>query len=226
MITSFLSKVPLRVETSLSPPRPTTSANLLHLLLVRFSLPARVVARGSPWPGPLSSSPSSPAVAVWISPERNFARQAFFLHFSLNRTYPSQLNYLSWSKYCCTGHRFFIGTDFFLADELSRAASVVVDTGLHSKAWTVNQALAYLNTHTFLLQSEIDNLVDFILAHPGKLTFSNLVSFLHPHELCFRLKRVSCSWLSTPSQGLIFSIFGHFLMNNPVKTAQHSMGRH
>jgi len=45
----------------------------------------------------------------------------------------------------------------------------VVDTGLHSKAWTVNQALAYLNTHTFLLQSEIDNLVDFILAHPGEI---------------------------------------------------------
>lgn len=57
----------------------------------------------------------------------------------------------------------------FLAMDLRMAARVVVDTGLHAKHWTREQAVQYLRANTALTETEIDADVDRSLAAPGLL---------------------------------------------------------
>ena len=49
-----------------------------------------------------------------------------------------------------------------------RAARLVVDTGLHSKGWTRDQALAYLRDNTALAEHEITTEIDRYIAWPGQ----------------------------------------------------------
>jgi uncharacterized protein (DUF885 family) len=49
-----------------------------------------------------------------------------------------------------------------------RAARLVVDTGLHSKGWTREQALAYIRDNTALAEHEITTEVDRYIAWPGQ----------------------------------------------------------
>lgn len=49
-----------------------------------------------------------------------------------------------------------------------RAARLVVDTGIHSKGWTRDQALAYLRDNTALAEHEITTEIDRYIAWPGQ----------------------------------------------------------
>jgi uncharacterized protein (DUF885 family) len=49
-----------------------------------------------------------------------------------------------------------------------RAARLVVDTGLHSRGWTRERAVAYLCTNTPMPRSEIETEVDRYIAWPGQ----------------------------------------------------------
>ena len=55
-----------------------------------------------------------------------------------------------------------------LTYQMWRAARLVVDTGLHSKGWTRNQALAYLRDHTALAEHEVTTEIDRYIAWPGQ----------------------------------------------------------
>ncbi len=57
-----------------------------------------------------------------------------------------------------------------LSMELWRAARLVVDTGLHGKAWTREEAIKYLATQTPADASEISNSVERYLVMPGQAT--------------------------------------------------------
>ncbi|HET9229460.1 MAG TPA: DUF885 domain-containing protein [Thermoanaerobaculia bacterium] len=54
-----------------------------------------------------------------------------------------------------------------LSNEIWRALRLVVDTGLHSKGWTREQAIDYYLSHSARSRHEIENEVDRIIAHPG-----------------------------------------------------------
>jgi uncharacterized protein (DUF885 family) len=56
----------------------------------------------------------------------------------------------------------------YLADELLRAARLVVDTGIHAMGWSRQQALDYLNANTANLPSDNEVEVDRYIAHPGE----------------------------------------------------------
>jgi uncharacterized protein (DUF885 family) len=56
----------------------------------------------------------------------------------------------------------------YLADELLRAARLVVDTGIHAMGWTRQQALDYLNANTANLPADNEVEVDRYIAHPGE----------------------------------------------------------
>ena len=49
-----------------------------------------------------------------------------------------------------------------------RAARLVVDTGLHTKGWTRQQAMEFMAKHTALPENEIANEVDRYIAWPGQ----------------------------------------------------------
>ncbi|MFA6117464.1 MAG: DUF885 family protein [Sphingomonas sp.] len=49
-----------------------------------------------------------------------------------------------------------------------RAVRLVVDTGLHAKGWSRDQAVAYMRNNTSLTQREIDSEVDRYIAGPGQ----------------------------------------------------------
>jgi uncharacterized protein (DUF885 family) len=49
-----------------------------------------------------------------------------------------------------------------------RAGRLVVDTGLHAKGWSRQQAVDYLREHTPMSQVEIDSEVDRYIAYPGQ----------------------------------------------------------
>ncbi|TNC18767.1 DUF885 domain-containing protein [Amycolatopsis alkalitolerans] len=49
-----------------------------------------------------------------------------------------------------------------------RAGRLVVDTGLHAKGWSREQAVAFLREHTPMPQVEIDSEVDRYIAYPGQ----------------------------------------------------------
>ncbi|MDG6348094.1 DUF885 domain-containing protein [Luteimonas sp. 8-5] len=55
-----------------------------------------------------------------------------------------------------------------LTMEMWRAARLVIDTGLHSKGWTRQQAIDYLASHTALAQLDIENEVDRYISWPGQ----------------------------------------------------------
>jgi uncharacterized protein (DUF885 family) len=57
----------------------------------------------------------------------------------------------------------------YLMTDLWMAARVVVDTGLHAKGWTREQAIGYLRANSGLPESEIAADVDRSLAAPGQL---------------------------------------------------------
>ena len=56
-----------------------------------------------------------------------------------------------------------------LADELLRAARLVIDTGIHARGWTRQQALDYLNATTANPPFDNEAEVDRAIAHPGEL---------------------------------------------------------
>ncbi|MFO0890536.1 MAG: DUF885 domain-containing protein [Isosphaeraceae bacterium] len=49
-----------------------------------------------------------------------------------------------------------------------RCARLVVDTGMHHKGWTRDQAIAYMEQNTSLPRNEIENEVDRYIAWPGQ----------------------------------------------------------
>jgi uncharacterized protein (DUF885 family) len=55
-----------------------------------------------------------------------------------------------------------------LTYQMWRAARLVVDTGIHSKGWTRDQALAYLRDNTALAEHEITTEIDRYIAWPGQ----------------------------------------------------------
>ncbi|MBH1594652.1 DUF885 family protein [Stenotrophomonas maltophilia] len=55
-----------------------------------------------------------------------------------------------------------------LTYEMWRAARLVIDTGLHSKGWTREQAIAYLRDHTALSEHEVTTEVDRYISWPGQ----------------------------------------------------------
>jgi len=52
--------------------------------------------------------------------------------------------------------------------EMWRAARLVIDTGLHHKGWTREQAITYLATRTALSQHEVETEVDRYISWPGQ----------------------------------------------------------
>jgi uncharacterized protein (DUF885 family) len=55
-----------------------------------------------------------------------------------------------------------------LAMDSMRAGRLVVDTGMHSKGWTRDQAIAYLRDNTPMADIEIANEIDRYIAYPGQ----------------------------------------------------------
>lgn len=55
-----------------------------------------------------------------------------------------------------------------LADEMLRAMRLVVDTGLHAKGWSREQAIAYMLKHSTLVQSDVVAEVERYMAIPGQ----------------------------------------------------------
>ena len=55
-----------------------------------------------------------------------------------------------------------------LGYQIWRAARLVVDTGVHSKGWTRDQALKYMRDYTALPEHEIETEVDRYIAWPGQ----------------------------------------------------------
>lgn len=55
-----------------------------------------------------------------------------------------------------------------LGYQIWRAARLVVDTGVHSKGWTREQALQFMHDNTALPEHEIDTEVDRYIAWPGQ----------------------------------------------------------
>ncbi len=52
--------------------------------------------------------------------------------------------------------------------EMWRAARLVIDTGVHHKGWTRDQAIAFLAGHTALSQHEVETEVDRYISWPGQ----------------------------------------------------------
>ena len=52
--------------------------------------------------------------------------------------------------------------------EMWRAARLVIDTGLHTRGWTRDQAIAYLEDHTALARRDIEVEVDRYISWPGQ----------------------------------------------------------
>jgi uncharacterized protein (DUF885 family) len=52
--------------------------------------------------------------------------------------------------------------------EMWRAARLVIDTGIHSKGWTRQQAIDYLADHTALARLDIENEIDRYISWPGQ----------------------------------------------------------
>lgn len=55
-----------------------------------------------------------------------------------------------------------------LSYEMWRAARLVIDTGIHSKGWTREQAQTYLSDHTALSRREVETEVDRYISWPGQ----------------------------------------------------------
>jgi uncharacterized protein (DUF885 family) len=55
-----------------------------------------------------------------------------------------------------------------LAMDSMRAGRLVVDTGMHAKGWTRDQAIAYLRENTPMADVEIGKEIDRYIAYPGQ----------------------------------------------------------
>jgi uncharacterized protein (DUF885 family) len=55
-----------------------------------------------------------------------------------------------------------------LASEMWRAVRLVVDTGLHAKGWTRNQAMDYFRANTAMGEADIAAEVERYIAWPGQ----------------------------------------------------------
>jgi len=55
-----------------------------------------------------------------------------------------------------------------LTYEMWRAARLVIDTGVHSKGWSRDKAIAYLRDHTALSEHEVTTEVDRYISWPGQ----------------------------------------------------------
>lgn len=55
-----------------------------------------------------------------------------------------------------------------LESEIFRAARLVVDTGLHAKRWTREQAIAYMVATTGMNESEVVSEVERYMGQPGQ----------------------------------------------------------
>lgn len=55
-----------------------------------------------------------------------------------------------------------------LSYEMWRAARLVIDTGIHAKGWSRDQAIAYLADHTALSKREVETEVDRYISWPGQ----------------------------------------------------------
>ncbi len=55
-----------------------------------------------------------------------------------------------------------------LSYEMWRAARLVIDTGIHSKGWSREQAITYLADHTALSRREVETEVDRYISWPGQ----------------------------------------------------------
>jgi uncharacterized protein (DUF885 family) len=79
-----------------------------------------------------------------------------------------------WALYAeSLGHDLGLYTDPYsafgaLSAEMLRAVRLVVDTGIHSKGWTREQAVDYLRAHTALGEADIAAEVDRYIAWPGQ----------------------------------------------------------
>jgi uncharacterized protein (DUF885 family) len=71
-----------------------------------------------------------------------------------------------------------------LGYQIWRAARLVVDTGVHSKGWTRDQALKYMHDYTALPEHEIETEVDRYIAWPGQALSYYLgeLAILHARE--------------------------------------------
>jgi uncharacterized protein (DUF885 family) len=56
----------------------------------------------------------------------------------------------------------------YLSYQMWRAARLVVDTGIHAKGWTREQARQFLRDNTALSEHEIDTEVDRYISWPGQ----------------------------------------------------------
>jgi len=79
-----------------------------------------------------------------------------------------------WALYAeSLGHDLGLYTDPYsafgaLSSEMWRAARLVVDTGIHSRGWTREQAIDYFRAHTALGETDIAVEVDRYIAWPGQ----------------------------------------------------------
>ena len=55
-----------------------------------------------------------------------------------------------------------------LSDEMLRAMRLVVDTGLHHKGWSREQAIAYMQTHSSMAESDVVAEVERYMVWPGQ----------------------------------------------------------
>ncbi|MEQ1581131.1 MAG: DUF885 domain-containing protein [Steroidobacteraceae bacterium] len=55
-----------------------------------------------------------------------------------------------------------------LSDEMLRAMRLVVDTGLHSRHWTRDQAIRYMSDNSSMAESDVRSEVDRYIADPGQ----------------------------------------------------------
>jgi uncharacterized protein (DUF885 family) len=55
-----------------------------------------------------------------------------------------------------------------LSDEMLRAMRLVVDTGLHSKGWTREQAIAYMLDNSSMAESDVISEVERYIVNPGQ----------------------------------------------------------
>ena len=79
-----------------------------------------------------------------------------------------------WALYCeSIGKELGLFTDPYqwygrLSDEMLRAMRLVVDTGLHAKGWTREQAIAYMQANSSMADSDVEAEVERYIVWPGQ----------------------------------------------------------